>query len=183
MYAFLRSIVGHNFCTPSFHSDGNASPTLLRSVVVGSYILFAGCVITGLVLFFGFCYAMWRGAQVGSVLERCTIVESYVGGILVIRLGTHTLELMSPPHLQQEKAIMLKHEALRAAQRAAAGHALSAVEAAAKALGSEYQIEKITDLQKIMGFGVMMTPALVVDGVVKVSGRVPSADEIRQMLA
>ena len=33
-----------------------------------------------------------------------------------------------------------------------------------------------------MGFGVMMTPALAVDGVVKVSGKVPSAEEIRRIL-
>lgn len=53
---------------------------------------------------------------------------------------------------------------------------------AAKALGLEYQIEKVTDLQQIMGFGVMMTPALVVDGVVKVSGKVPAIEEIKRLL-
>ncbi len=56
-------------------------------------------------------------------------------------------------------------------------------ETAAKALGVEYQIEKITDLQKIMSFGVMMTPALVVDGLVKVSGKVPTVEEIKRMIA
>ena len=56
-------------------------------------------------------------------------------------------------------------------------------ETAAKALGLEYQIEKVTDLQKIMGFGVMMTPALVVDGVVKVSGKVPTLEEIKRLIA
>ncbi len=56
-------------------------------------------------------------------------------------------------------------------------------EAAAKAAGIEYQIEKVTSLQDIMKFGVMMTPALVVDGTVKVVGKVPSADEIQKMLA
>jgi small redox-active disulfide protein 2 len=55
-------------------------------------------------------------------------------------------------------------------------------EAAAKALGIEYQLEKVTDIDRIMGFGVMMTPALVVDGQVKAAGKVPSADEIRKML-
>lgn len=54
---------------------------------------------------------------------------------------------------------------------------------AAESLGQPFEIEKVTEIQKIMAFGVMMTPALVVDGVVKVSGRVPSSDEIRQMLA
>jgi len=55
-------------------------------------------------------------------------------------------------------------------------------EAAAKALGIEYQLEKVTDLGEIMKFGVMMTPALVVDGQVKAAGKVPNADEIRKML-
>lgn len=57
------------------------------------------------------------------------------------------------------------------------------VEAAAQAAGIQYQLEKVTDLQEIMKFGVMMTPALVVDGAVKVVGKVPSVDEIRKMLA
>ena len=56
-------------------------------------------------------------------------------------------------------------------------------EAAAKALGIEYALEKVTKLDDIMKFGVMFTPALVIDGVVKVSGKVPSTDEIRKMLA
>ena len=56
-------------------------------------------------------------------------------------------------------------------------------EAAAKAMGIEYTIEKITDLRKIMEFGVMMTPALAVDGVVKVVGKVPDANAIKGWLA
>jgi small redox-active disulfide protein 2 len=56
-------------------------------------------------------------------------------------------------------------------------------ETAAKALSLDYQIEKVTDLQKIMGFGVMMTPALVVDGVVKVSGKVPSVEELKRLIS
>jgi small redox-active disulfide protein 2 len=57
-----------------------------------------------------------------------------------------------------------------------------ATEKAAQALGQPYELEKVTDLQRIMSFGVMMTPALVVDGKVKVSGKVPSVDEIKAML-
>jgi small redox-active disulfide protein 2 len=57
-----------------------------------------------------------------------------------------------------------------------------ATEKAAQALGQPYEIEKVTDLKRIMSFGVMMTPALVVDGKVKVSGKVPSVDEIKAML-
>ncbi|HSW02530.1 MAG TPA: thioredoxin family protein [Sedimentisphaerales bacterium] len=56
-------------------------------------------------------------------------------------------------------------------------------EAAAKALGIEYDIVKVTDINEIMKFGVMMTPALAVDGQVKVVGKVPSPDEIKKMLA
>ncbi len=57
------------------------------------------------------------------------------------------------------------------------------VETAAKELQIEYEIEKVTDINDIMGFGVMMTPALVIDGQVKTVGKVPSTDEIKQMLA
>jgi len=55
-------------------------------------------------------------------------------------------------------------------------------EAAAKAAGIEYTIEKVTDINEIMTFGVMMTPALVVDGQVKVVGKVPDPDAIRTLL-
>jgi len=63
------------------------------------------------------------------------------------------------------------------------GKLAETTEEAAKSLGLEYRMEKVTDLRAIMGFGVMMTPALAVDGVVKVSGRVPSADEMKKILA
>ncbi|XHR29499.1 MAG: thioredoxin family protein [Chthoniobacteraceae bacterium] len=55
-------------------------------------------------------------------------------------------------------------------------------EHAAESLGLPFEIEKVTEIQKIMAFGVMTTPALVVDGVVKVSGRVPSVDEICKLI-
>ncbi len=55
------------------------------------------------------------------------------------------------------------------------------VEAAAKALDLEYELEKVTDINAIMAFGVMMTPALVIDGVVKVTGKVPSIEEIKKI--
>jgi len=55
-------------------------------------------------------------------------------------------------------------------------------EAAAQALGLEYSLEKITDINAIMDFGVMITPALAVNGVVKVAGKVPAPDKIRPML-
>jgi small redox-active disulfide protein 2 len=55
-------------------------------------------------------------------------------------------------------------------------------EAAAKELELEFEVEKVADINEMMKFGVMMTPALVVDGEVKVTGKVPSPDEIKQML-
>jgi small redox-active disulfide protein 2 len=56
-------------------------------------------------------------------------------------------------------------------------------EQAAKDLGIECEVKKVTDINEIMGFGVMVTPALVVDGDVKVVGKVSSAEEIKKMLA
>ena len=56
-------------------------------------------------------------------------------------------------------------------------------EAAAREAGVEYEIEKITDITEIMKFGVMMTPGIVVDGVVKSSGKVDSAEKIKDYLA
>jgi len=56
------------------------------------------------------------------------------------------------------------------------------LEAAANALGIECELVKVTDINEIMKFGVMMTPALVVDGVVKVVGKVPSVEELKKML-
>jgi len=56
-----------------------------------------------------------------------------------------------------------------------------ATEKAAQALSLPYELEKVTDLKQIMAFGVMTTPALVVDGKMKVSGKVPSVDELKTM--
>lgn len=49
-------------------------------------------------------------------------------------------------------------------------------------LGLDCTIEKVTDIQRITGYGVMMTPALVVDGEVKVSGKVPPIEEIKRLI-
>jgi len=62
-------------------------------------------------------------------------------------------------------------------------HALTAVaQQAAHDLGLAYELEKITDVKRFAEFGVMFTPALVVDGVVKVTGKVPSLDEAKRLL-
>ena len=45
-------------------------------------------------------------------------------------------------------------------------------------LGIDYELEKITDINDIISYGVMLTPALVVDGEVKIAGSVPSIDQI-----
>jgi small redox-active disulfide protein 2 len=55
-------------------------------------------------------------------------------------------------------------------------------EEAAKALGIDYEIVKITDINEITEFGVMMTPAMAVDGEVKVAGKVPNADDLKAYL-
>jgi small redox-active disulfide protein 2 len=56
-------------------------------------------------------------------------------------------------------------------------------EAAVRKLGIDAEIIKVTDIMAITSRGVMMTPALAVDGQVKSSGRLLSADEIGQMLS
>ncbi len=53
---------------------------------------------------------------------------------------------------------------------------------AAKELDIEFNLEKVSDLEKIMEFGVMVTPALVVDGEVKVSGKVPDIKNLKKLL-
>ncbi len=57
------------------------------------------------------------------------------------------------------------------------------VEAAARALGLDPTIEKVTDIKEIVRLGVMTTPALVLDGKVAVAGRVLSVEEIKKLLA
>lgn len=55
--------------------------------------------------------------------------------------------------------------------------------AAADELGIQYNIEKVTEIDKIMTYSVMSTPALVVNGTVKVAGRVPSIEDLKKMLS
>ncbi len=53
---------------------------------------------------------------------------------------------------------------------------------AAQEVGIQAEVVKVADMDKITGYGVMMTPALVVDGQVKASGKIPSTEEIKQWL-
>lgn len=56
-------------------------------------------------------------------------------------------------------------------------------EDALRELSINAEVEKVTKLNEIAAFGVMMTPALVIDGQVKVVGKVPSRDEIVKLLS
>ncbi len=49
-------------------------------------------------------------------------------------------------------------------------------------LSLDCEIEKVEDIEKIMSYGVMMTPALVIDGQIKTTGKVPAVEELRNML-
>jgi small redox-active disulfide protein 2 len=57
------------------------------------------------------------------------------------------------------------------------------IEAAFKELEIEAKIEKITDIDKITEYGVMMTPALIIDGEVASSGKVLSKEEIKNIIS
>ncbi len=53
---------------------------------------------------------------------------------------------------------------------------------AAETLGLDYEIEKVTDLNQIMSFGVMTTPGLALDGKVLVTGKVPSPADLEKLI-
>lgn len=55
-------------------------------------------------------------------------------------------------------------------------------ETAAKEIATDYTLEKVTDIEKIVMLGVMATPAMLVDGKVKIAGRVPRVDEMKKLL-
>lgn len=59
---------------------------------------------------------------------------------------------------------------------------LKNTEEAVKQLGIEAEIEKVSDVNMITSFGVMMTPALVIDGELKLQGKVASVEEIKRLL-
>jgi len=54
---------------------------------------------------------------------------------------------------------------------------------AAEALNLEFELRKVGEINDIISYGVMVTPALVVDGAVKCVGKVPSLDDIKGFLA
>ena len=56
------------------------------------------------------------------------------------------------------------------------------VRKAVEQVGIDATIQKVEDIQEIMKFRVMMTPAVAVDGQVKISGKVPSVEEVKALL-
>lgn len=56
-------------------------------------------------------------------------------------------------------------------------------ERAAQELGLDYELEKVTEIERIFEFGVVATPALVVDGEIRVFGHVPTTARLKEMLA
>ena len=58
-----------------------------------------------------------------------------------------------------------------------------AVRIAVKEAGIDAQIDHVKDIKQIMAYGVMTAPALVIDGVVKAAGKIPSLADIKQMIA
>jgi small redox-active disulfide protein 2 len=57
----------------------------------------------------------------------------------------------------------------------------NAVEAV-KSSGKEIEVTKVEDIKKIMAYGVLSTPALVMDGLVKAAGKVPKVEEIKEWI-
>ena len=56
------------------------------------------------------------------------------------------------------------------------------VRQAVEALGVAAEIEKIEKIQDIMAFGIVATPAVAIDGAVKISGKLPTIEEIKEIL-
>lgn len=56
------------------------------------------------------------------------------------------------------------------------------VEAAAQAIGLEYELEKVTDVNEIISFGVAVTPALAIDGDVKFAGKLVGVEDLKTLL-
>jgi len=55
-------------------------------------------------------------------------------------------------------------------------------EIAIEGLGGAFEVEKITDIVQIASMGVMQTPAVAIDGVVKIKGKIPTAEEIKALI-
>jgi small redox-active disulfide protein 2 len=56
------------------------------------------------------------------------------------------------------------------------------VNQAVRDTGVDAEVEKVQDIQQIMSYNILMTPGLVIDGYVKVAGRVPKLEEVKQLI-
>jgi small redox-active disulfide protein 2 len=101
------------------------------------------------------CFAKYTGRRANAAKGRLIKIEREYAMKLVQVLGTGCA-----------KCTKLKENA----------------ETAVKEMGVEATVEKIEDINQITSFGVMMTPALAIDGEVKLVGKVASPDEIKQLL-
>ncbi len=81
------------------------------------------------------------------------------------------------------KEIVLKNIKVLGTGCANCKNTIALIEQVAKASGVAVQVEKVEDLRDIMGYGVMSTPGVVVDGKVVHAGGVPARDKIEQWLA
>ena len=55
-------------------------------------------------------------------------------------------------------------------------------QSAVKELNAQAEVVKVEDIQKIMDYGLMMTPAIAIDGEVRAAGRIPAPDEIKKWI-
>lgn len=55
-------------------------------------------------------------------------------------------------------------------------------ETAAQELGVEFTLEKVQEIEQILALGVLATPAMLIDGKIRTSGRVPSSEEMKKLL-
>ena len=57
------------------------------------------------------------------------------------------------------------------------------VEEAIRAEGLDARLEKVTDIEEILTYGILMTPGLVIDGELKMTGKLPTPEQLRELLA
>lgn len=112
-----------------------------------------------------------RRPSFSIVLDGLIVVAEIIGGVLSGSIATNKTNRKYKMKIQILGTGCAKCKQLTEAATAAADE-----------LGLDYEIEKITDMMRFADFGVMMTPALAVDGTVKVAGKVPTHKELKTML-
>ena len=93
--------------------------------------------------------------------------------------------LIDPDDLIRQISILEKllHEQKRIANEERTQIGKAKAETITEIARLEYELEKVTQINDIMKMGVMVTPALAIDGDVKVTGKVPSTEDIKPMLS